>query len=135
HATNAPMTIERVGALFDKAQAELMNTQRATNLVAVFCQRLAKRRDGAGRVPVVEFMNMTPLARKYILDHEYDKLKHLVGDRESGNQAFDQHLTDLFQKQITDVNEAKRLASNVDALNPALRGIGNSDNRLVQNAF
>lgn len=132
HATNAPMTIERVVALFDKNQAELMNTQLATNLICVFCQRLAKRRDGVGRVPVVEFMNMTPLARKHILDHDYDKLKNIVGNRESGNQTFDQHLTELFQKQIIDVNEAKRLASNVDALNLALRGIGNSDTRLLQ---
>ena len=132
HATNAPMTIERVVALFDKQQAELMNTQLATNLQCVFCQRLAKRRDGKGRVPVIEVMNMTPLARKYILDKEYEKLKGIVGNREAGNQSFDQHLTDLFQKQIIDVGEAKRLASNVDALNLALRGIGNSDNRLVQ---
>ena len=131
HATNAPMTIERVVALFDKQQADLMNTQLATNLVTVFCQRLAKRRDGKGRVPVVEVMNMTPLARKYILDKEYEKLKGIVGNKEMGNQSFDQHLTELFQKQIIDVNEAKRLASNVDALNLALRGIGNSDNRLV----
>lgn len=130
HATNAPMTVERVVALFDKQQAELMNTQLATNLVCIFCQRLAKRRDGKGRVPVIEMMNMTPLARKYILEHEYDKLKNIVGNREMGNQSFDQHLTELFQKQIIDVNEAKRLASNVDALNLALRGIGNSDNRL-----
>jgi len=42
--------------------------------------------------------------------------------RESGSQSFDQHLTELFAKQIIDVNEAKRLASNVDALNLALRG-------------
>lgn len=132
HATNAPMTIERVVALFDKQQSELMNTQLATNLACVFCQRLAKRRDGKGRVPVIEVMYMTPLARKYILDREYEKLKNIVGNREAGNQSFDQHLTDLFQKQIIDVNEAKRLASNVDALNLALRGIGNSDNRLVQ---
>lgn len=131
HATNAPMTIERVVALFDKNQAELMNTQLATNLFAVFCQRLAKKRDGNGRVPVVEYMEMTPLARKYILDHDYDKIKNIVGNREAGNQSFDQHLTELFQKQVIDVNEAKRLASNVDALNLALRGIGNSDTRLV----
>jgi hypothetical protein len=30
------------------------------------------------------------------------------------------------------VNEAKRLASNVDALSMALRGIGNADARLRQ---
>ena len=53
-----------------------------------------------------------------------------MGNRESGSQSFDQHLTELFQKQIIDVSEAKRLASNVDALNLALRGITNSDTRL-----
>ena len=62
--------------------------------------------------------------------HEYDKLKGAVGNKEAGNQSFDQHLTELFQKQIIDVAEAKRLATNVDALNLALRGIGNSDTRL-----
>ena len=48
----------------------------------------------------------------------------------AGSQSFDQHLTELFQKQVIDVNEARRLASNADALNLALRGITNSDNRL-----
>ena len=72
----------------------------------------------------------TPLVRKYILEGEFEKLKGCVGNREGGSQAFDQHLTELFQKQIIDVNEAKRLASNVDALNLALRGIANSDSRL-----
>ncbi|HEX4055971.1 MAG TPA: PilT/PilU family type 4a pilus ATPase [Tepidisphaeraceae bacterium] len=130
HATNASMTIERMVSLFDPLQKELQQTQLGLNLIAVCCQRLAKRRDGKGRVPVIEIMQATPLVRKYILDGEYEKLKGTVGNREAGCQSFDQHLTDLFQKQIIDVAEAKRLASNVDALNLALRGIGNSDTRL-----
>jgi len=130
HATNAAMTIERMVSLFDPNQKELQQTQLGLNLIAVLCQRLAKRRDGKGRVPVVEIMQATPLVRKYILDGEYEKLKGTVGNKEAGCQSFDQHLTELFQKQIIDVNEAKRLASNVDALNLALRGIGNSDTRL-----
>ncbi|MGD0388147.1 MAG: PilT/PilU family type 4a pilus ATPase [Tepidisphaeraceae bacterium] len=132
HATNASMTIERMVSLFDVNQKELQQTQLGLNLVAVCCQRLAKRRDGKGRVPVVEIMQSTPLVRKYILDGEYEKLKGTVGNKEGGCQSFDQHLTELFQKQIIDVAEAKRLASNVDALNLALRGIGNSDTRLRQ---
>ena len=72
----------------------------------------------------------TPSTRKYILDGEYDKLKGAVGNREAGSQSFDQHLTELFQKQVIDVNEAKRLATNVDALTLALRGISNSDTKL-----
>jgi len=132
HATNASMTIERMVSLFDPNQKELQQTQLGLNLIAVCCQRLAKRRDGKGRVPVVEIMQATPLVRKYILDGEYEKLKGTVGNKEGGCQSFDQHLTELFQKQVIDVAEAKRLASNVDALNLALRGIGNSDTRLRQ---
>jgi twitching motility protein PilT len=132
HATNASMTIERMVSLFDPDQKELQQTQLGLNLIAVVCQRLAKRRDGKGRVPAVEIMQATPLVRKYILDGEYEKLKGTVGNREGGCQSFDQHLTELFQRQVIDVAEAKRLASNVDALNLALRGIGNSDSRLRQ---
>ncbi|HEY1629334.1 MAG TPA: PilT/PilU family type 4a pilus ATPase [Tepidisphaeraceae bacterium] len=130
HATNAPMTIERMVSLFDTDQKELQQTQLALNLNAVICQRLAKRREGKGRVPVIEIMMATPIVRKYILDGEFEKLKGTVGNREAGSQSFDQHLTDLFTRQVIDVAEAKRLASNVDALNLALRGIGNSDTRL-----
>ena len=124
------MTIERMVSLFDPNQKELQQTQLGLNLVAVLCQRLAKRREGKGRIPVVEIMMATPIVRKYILDGEFEKLKGAVGNRESGSQSFDQHLTELFQKQIIDVNEAKRLASNVDALTLAMRGISNSDTRL-----
>jgi len=130
HATNAPMTVERMVSLFDPDQKALQQTQLGLNLIAVMCQRLAKRRDGAGRVPVVEIMMATPLVRKYILDGEFEKLKGAVGNREAGSQSFDQHLTELFQRQVIDVGEAKRLATNVDALSLALRGISNSDTRL-----
>jgi twitching motility protein PilT len=130
HATNAPMTIERCVSLFDVNQKELQQTQLGLNINAIVCQRLAKKRDGKGRVPVNEIMMATPLVRKYIIEGEFEKLKGAVGNRESGSQSFDQHLTELFNKQIIDVGEAKRLASNVDALNLALRGISNSDSRL-----
>ncbi len=130
HATNAPMTVERMVSLFDTTQKDLQQTQLGLNLNAVVCQRLAKRRDGKGRVPVNEIMMATPLVRKYIIEGEFEKLKGAVGNRESGSQSFDQHLVELFQKQIIDVGEAKRLASNVDSLNLALRGITNSDTRL-----
>jgi len=130
HATNASMTIERFVSLFDQYQRDLQQTQLGLNLNAVICQRLAKKRDGKGRVPVVEIMMATPLVRKYILEGEYEKLKGAVGNRESGSQSFDQHLAELFHKQIIDVSEARRLATNPDALNLALRGISNSDTRL-----
>lgn len=126
HATNAPMTVERMVSLFDPNQKELQQTQLGMNLVAVMCQRLAKRREGKGRVPVNEIMFATPLVRKYIIEGEFEKLKGCVGNKEAGSQSFDQHLTELFHKQIIDVAEARRLATNVDALNLALRGMTGS---------
>jgi twitching motility protein PilT len=130
HATNAPTTVDRMVSLFDPVQKELQQQQLAANLVAVISQRLAKKREGKGRIPVVEIMMATPLVRKYIADGEFEKLKSVMGNKEGGCQSFDQHLTELFMKQVIDVNEAKRLASNLDALNLALRGIGNSETRL-----
>jgi len=130
HATNASMTVERLVSLFDPAQKDLQQTQLAMNLIGVMSQRLAKKREGKGRIPAIEIMMATPIVRKYIQDGEYEKLKGTVGNREAGSQSFDQHLTELFQKQLIDVPEARRLASNADALNLALRGISNSDTRL-----
>src|SRR4051794_39670984 len=130
HATNAATTIQRLVSLFDQNLKDLQQQQLGLNLNAIICQRLAKKREGKGRVPVVEIMMATPLVRKYILDGEFDKLKSCVGNKEAGSQSFDQHLTEMFQKQVIDVKEAERLASNVDALKLALRGIGNSDTRL-----
>jgi len=130
HATNAPTCVERLVSLVDPAQKELQRAQLGLNLVAVVCQRLAKKREGKGRIPVIEIMMRTPLVQKYIMDNDLDKLKGCVGNREGGCLSFDQHLAELFQKQIIDVSEARRLASNQDALNLALRGISNSDTRL-----
>jgi len=130
HATNAWTSVQRIVSLFDNNTRDLQQQQLGLNLNAIICQRLAKKREGKGRVPVIEIMTASPLVRKYILDGEFDKLKSCVGNKEGGSQSFDQHLTELFMKQIIDVKEAERLASNVDALKLALRGIGNSDTRL-----
>src|SRR4029450_664688 len=91
HATNAAMTVERMVSLFDPLQKELQQTQLGMNLVAVLCQRLAKRREGKGRIPVVEIMMATPIVRKYILDGEFEKLKGTVGNKEAGRQSFCHH--------------------------------------------
>ncbi len=123
HATNAPMTIQRMVSLFDPMQKDLQQTQLGLNLVGVVCQRLAKKREGKGRVPVIEIMMNSPLVQKYILDGDFEKLKGCVGDKASGGQSFDQHLVELFQRQVIDVHEAQRLATNVDSLKLQLRGI------------
>src|SRR4051794_24887511 len=60
HATNAWTSVQRIVSLFDPNQKELQQQQLALNLNAIFCQRLAKKREGKGRMPVVEIMMATP---------------------------------------------------------------------------
>jgi len=123
------MTVERMVSLFEASQKDLQQTQLGMNLIAVCCQRLAsaaKQRPRAGRRDHDEHAHRPQIHSR----RRVEKLKGTVGNREAGCQSFDQHLTELFQKQIIDVAEARRLATNPDALNLALRGISNSDNRL-----
>src|SRR5205823_4099743 len=63
HATNAWTSVQRIVSLFDPNMKELQQQQLALNLNAIICQRLAKKREGKGRVPVVEIMMATPLVR------------------------------------------------------------------------
>ena len=67
HTTNAPMTIQRLVAMFPPDERETLLMQLSTNLEAVICQRLAKARDG-GRIPVTEIMRASPVIRKAILE-------------------------------------------------------------------
>jgi len=68
--------------------------------------------------------------RKYIFEGDLKSLRAPSGNKESGSQSFDQHLTELFMKQTIDVAEASGWRAMSTALNLALRGIGNSDTRL-----
>ena len=76
------------------------------------------------------------MTRKELTTHIFSKGSYLCVGLDSDIDKLPAHLTNFddpqfeFNKQIIDVNEAKRLASNVDALNLALRGISNSDSRL-----
>jgi len=124
------MTIGRLTSLFIKEQAELQQEQLAMNLKRHRLSAPGQAPRRRGPHPRERDHDGHPLVRKYIMDGEFDKLKGCVGQRESGSQSFDQHLTELFNKQIIDVTEAKRLATNVDALTLALRGISNSDTKL-----
>lgn len=126
HTTNAPMTIQRLVAMFPPAERDALLMQLSTNLEAVICQRLAKKR-GGGRIPVAEIMRASPVIRKAIAEGRTSSLPQAIANRDNGMQLFDQHLADLYNEEQISMREALRLASNPEALTAAMRGISRSD--------
>jgi twitching motility protein PilT len=126
HTTNAALTVQRLIATFPPDERETLVMQLASNLEAVICQRLAKTREG-GRIPVVEIMRSSPVIRKAILEGRTTSLPQAIANREMGMQLFDQHLADLYNENIVSGTEALRLATNVEAMAAAMRGISRGE--------
>ncbi|MBN2448258.1 MAG: PilT/PilU family type 4a pilus ATPase [Phycisphaerae bacterium] len=122
HATNVQQTVERIIAMFDPAQHNLLLTQLALNIRAVIALRLAQAR-GGGRVPVCEIMRGTGTIRKLILENRVTAIPQAVTNRDQGMQSFDQHLEELYRARNISADETLKLATNPDALTMALRGV------------
>jgi twitching motility protein PilT len=133
HATNAQQTIERIIAMFEPAQHQLLLTQLALNLQAVIAMRLAAAKRG-GRVPVCEIMLGTGTVQKLILENRIKALQQAIANRDQEMQTFDQHLEQLYRSRTINAEETLRLATYPEALTMALRGLKTSDQqqRLVQ---
>ena len=129
HAADARQTVERLIAMFDPSERELLLTQMAMNLQAVICQRLARSTAavGGGLLPVVEILRTTPVVRKCILESRYDGMLQAMVNRDSEMQTFDQHLSELYRAKQISGTEALRTSSNAEALALMLRGITTRD--------
>jgi twitching motility protein PilT len=122
HSANAPQTIERIIAMFPPNEHKLLLTQVAGNLEAIISQRLVICRDGSRR-PAVEILRGGPVPSKYILEGRALELGDYIRGAGGGQQLFDQHLLQLYQKQLVSHDEALRNATNRESLTMAMRGI------------
>ena len=127
HTANASQTIERLISMFPPNEHALLLTQLAMNLEAVISLRLARRKDGPGRVPAVEILRAIPIFRKIIFEGKLDLIPATIATRERGMQLFDQALADLYKRNLIAGREALRLATNPEAVALAMRGITTRD--------
>ena len=129
HASDARQTVERIIAMFDQAEHELLLTQLSMNIQAVISLRLARatRRLGGGLLPVVEILRGTPVVRKCILEGRYDGIAQAMTNRDNQMQTFDQHLADLYRAKSISGTEALRISTNSEAMAMMLRGITTRD--------
>ncbi len=125
HSASAPQTIERIIAMFPPAEHKLLLTQLAGNLEAIISQRLLICRDGSRR-PATEILRGGPVPTKFILEGRALELGDYIKSAGNGQHTFDQDLLNLHRQELISHQEALRNATNRDALNMALRGIGSS---------
>jgi twitching motility protein PilT len=125
HSASAPQTIERIIAMFPPSEHKLLLTQLAGNLEAIISQRLVICRDGSRR-PATEILRGGPVPTKFILEGRALDLGDYIKSAGNGQHTFDQDLLNLHRQELISHQEALRNATNRDALNMALRGIGSS---------
>lgn len=114
HTTDAPKTIHRIISAFDLSEQQAIRLRLADSLRAVISQRLLRRKDDNGRVAAVEVMRNTLTIKDCIENPEKtDFIKDYMksGKDQYGMQTFDQHLMELFNQDVIDLETAKAAAT------------------------
>ncbi len=109
--------------MFPPAEHKLLLTQLAGNLEAIISQRLVLARDGLRR-PAAEILRGGPVPQKYILEGRALELGDYIKSAGNGQQTFDQNLLQMFQQELISHSEAIQNATNREALEMSVRGIG-----------
>ena len=124
HTPSAVQTVERIINYFPPYQHQLIRLQLSMVLEGVISQRLLTRKEGAGRVPVVELLLSTPTIRDILLEGRTPDLYGAIRDSTFfGTCTFNQSLKTLYENNIISLEEALDAADSPDDLKLEIRGI------------
>ena len=130
HTIDASKTVERVIGVFPLADQQAIRTRLAGCFRYFIAQRLVPRRDGKGRVAIVEILKSTMRTREYIEKGEGEghSLTDAMKDGEiEGMQYFDGELEKYVRAGVVDLEMALNFASNHDNLKLALSDFNQND--------
>jgi twitching motility protein PilT len=114
HTMDAPKTIHRIISAFDLSEQQAIRIRLAESLKAIISQRLLRRKDNNGRVAVLEIMRNTLTIKECIENTEKsNSIKDYInsGKDQYGMQTFDQHLMELYNQEVLDLETAKSAAT------------------------
>lgn len=114
HTMDASKTVQRVISAFDLSEQQTIRFRLAEALRAVISQRLLRRKDSDGRVAILEIMRNTLTIKGCIENPEKTgEIKDFMstGRDQYGMQTFDQHLMELYEQGILDLDTAKSAAT------------------------
>jgi twitching motility protein PilT len=97
HTPNTIQAIDRIIEVFSGEQQKQFRLLLSNNLRGIISQRLLTRRSGAGRVPAVEVMVVTPTVASLILEGQtQDIYQYMVAGATDGMQTFTESLRRLY---------------------------------------
>lgn len=115
HTIDASKTVERIIGVFPLGDQQAIRTRLAASFRYFVSQRLLPRRDGKGRVAIIEILKSTMRTREYIERGEGEGKTLLDamrdGDQE-GMQHFDGELEKYLRAGVIDMEAALHYATN-----------------------
>lgn len=115
HTIDASKTVERIVGAFPMAEQHTLRNRLAKSFRYIVSQRLVPRKDGNGRVAVMEILKSTLRTREYIEKGEMDGKSLLdamrVGEQE-GMQHFDGDIERLIRNGTLDMETGLAYATN-----------------------
>jgi twitching motility protein PilT len=115
HTIDASKTVERIVGVFPMAEQHTLRNRLAKSFRYIVSQRLAPRKDGAGRMAIIEILKSTLRTREYVEKGESDGKTLLDAMRvggEEGMQTFDGDIERLIREGILDMETGLAYATN-----------------------
>jgi twitching motility protein PilT len=129
HTIDASKTVERIVGVFPMGEQHILRNRLAKSFRYIISQRLVPRRDGSGRVAVIEILKSTLRTREYVEKGESEGKTLLdamrVGEQD-GMQHFDGEIERLIRDGTIDRDTGLAYATNPGNLQLDLSDLGPS---------
>jgi twitching motility protein PilT len=115
HTIDAAKTVERIVGAFPMADQHTVRNRLAKSFRYIISQRLIPRKDGTGRVAVIEILKSTLRTREYVEKGESDGKTLLDAMRvggQDGMQHFDGNIEQLIREGVIDRDTGLAYATN-----------------------
>jgi twitching motility protein PilT len=127
HTIDASKTVERIVGVFPMAEQHTIRNRLAKSFRAIVSQRLIPRKDGEGRVAMVEILKSTLRTREYVEKGEESGktlLEAMQDGADEGMQHFDGEIDKLVRGGIVDLDTGLAYATNPGNLRLAMADLG-----------
>ncbi len=119
HTIDASKTVERIVGVFPMAEQHAIRNRLAKSFRYIISQRLLPRKDGSGRIAVIEILKSTLRTREYVEKGEGDGKTLLDAMRvggQDGMQHFDGDIERLVREGVIDLDTGLAYATNAGNL-------------------
>src|SRR5579863_10176501 len=129
HTIDASKTVERIIGAFPMGEQDTIRNRLGKSFRAIISQRLIPRKDGNGRVAIVEILKSTLRTREYIEKGEQDGktlLEAMTDGDTDGMQHFDGEIEKLVRAGVIDITTGLAYATNAGNLRLVLTDMGSA---------